>query len=201
MPSAWQRLEDHRVAAFQEWFRAQPRIELDIDESPRAVLLVLFVDYQCPACLSAEAILQEVVDRYQSARPGEVRLVFKDFPLDTTCNDSVPRDVHRAACDAAIAVRLAAKNGHRAAMVQWLGAHLEALTHESIRAGVTETVPSVDFEREYAGLLLDVERDTAQGAALGVRAVPTLFISGVHFRRELDQSLLRAAVDSELGRR
>lgn len=192
---------DERRAAVLEWFRAQPRINLDIEPLGAKVLVVAFVDHQCPACRTAEIVLEGLVRQYEGTRPGAIRLVFKDFPLETECNPSVNRDIHPAACDAAVAVRLAGERNERAAMVTWLNAHQEALTKDSLRVAAAEILNDTSFDRRFGALLLEIERDSAQGRALGVRVVPTVFINGIRFSRQLEPVFLEAVVDWELGQR
>ncbi len=49
------------------------------------VTLVVFADFQCPFCARLAATLDEVVDQFDD---GEVRMVFKHFPLDGSAETS-----------------------------------------------------------------------------------------------------------------
>ncbi|HTP53171.1 MAG TPA: thioredoxin domain-containing protein [Anaeromyxobacteraceae bacterium] len=61
------------------------------------VTLVEFADYECPFCAAAEPTLEQLLQLY----PGEVRLVFKNFPLS----------IHPHAPAAAIAAECAGEQG------------------------------------------------------------------------------------------
>lgn len=91
-----------------ERFLAQPVHEIPVyPEDPvrgpadAKYTVVLFSDFLCPAC----RLLNVLVDDYfHETFPGQFRVVFKHFPLDTTCNDGVKRTLHPGACSAAVAV-------------------------------------------------------------------------------------------------
>ena len=73
------------------------------------VTIVEFLDYQCPYCHRAQAVVDEVLQQYE----GKVRFVHRDFPLDG----------HAEAVPAARAARCAGEQGkfweyHRSLLVQ-----------------------------------------------------------------------------------
>lgn len=70
--------------------------------------VVVFSDFQCPACRSfATSFEREVLP----SLGGRVRLVYKHFPLDTDCNPNVTMAVHPNACEAAHAAEAARELG------------------------------------------------------------------------------------------
>ena len=71
------------------------------------VLIVKFADYQCPACGQAYLQYKPIFAKYAASHPGPVKVVMKDYPLSADCNTNVQRTLHPAACEAAVAVRLA----------------------------------------------------------------------------------------------
>jgi protein-disulfide isomerase/uncharacterized membrane protein len=70
--------------------------------------VVVFSDFQCPACQSFAAFFQREV---RPALGGRLRLVYKHFPLDTDCNPNVVMAVHANACEAAHAAEAARELG------------------------------------------------------------------------------------------
>ncbi len=68
--------------------------------------LTIYSDYQCPTCRSFEETLKSriipLAERY-----GGLRVVFKMWPISTKCNSAAKRDLHPAACDAALAAQAA----------------------------------------------------------------------------------------------
>jgi protein-disulfide isomerase/uncharacterized membrane protein len=61
--------------------------------------IVLFSDFQCPACAKAEKLLREIVLRNKEA----LKLVYKNYPLSKECNTVIlaQTDFHPMACQAA----------------------------------------------------------------------------------------------------
>src|SRR5262249_23364924 len=70
------------------------------------ITIVEFSDFQCPFCARAAKDLRELV-----GTSPEVSLVFRNFPLDTSCNGNLKRQMHANACLAAYAAECAGKQG------------------------------------------------------------------------------------------
>jgi len=103
--------------------------------------------------------------------PGQVRLVFKDFPLD----------FHDRARPAAVAARCAGEAGRFWEYHDLLFVGQPELSRESL----LQYAERVGMGREtFAGCLdggrfqADVEKDVGEGRALGVTGTPTFFING-----------------------
>ena len=64
--------------------------------------VVEFADFECPYCGSVAPELKQLVDKNP-----DIRLLFKHYPLSPLCNDSVQRDMHPNACNAASAAECA----------------------------------------------------------------------------------------------
>ncbi len=108
-----ERAVSERRAAFEKELRGKAKVAVRLD-APRAtvaipagapatgpatapVTIVEFTDYQCPYCHRAQAVIDEVLQRYA----GKVRFVHLDFPLDG----------HPEAVPAARAARCAGRAG------------------------------------------------------------------------------------------
>src|SRR5262245_7810604 len=76
--------------------------------SDAPVTIVEFSDFECPACGHAFGDLRELV----RSRP-DVKLVFRHYPLDSTCNDRVQQQLHPDACRAAAAAECARSEERR----------------------------------------------------------------------------------------
>ena len=115
----------------------------------------------------------------------------KDFPLNSRCNAVVPIEMHGAACEAAVAVRLAAEHGTTQSMVQWLFANQESLTPDSVKAAAVSVGQIPDFAARYDGVVKAIAEDVQAGATLQIRSTPSVFVNGRLAR--LDERLLSAA--------
>ena len=161
----------------EEFLSQQPRVALLVP-SGAAVTVVKFNDYQCPPCRQTFSQYKPVFARLQQQHPGKFALVTKDFPLDSECNAmNIPG--HGAACEAAVAVRLAREKGRADAMEDWLFANQPTLTPQTIREGLSTVAGISDFDTRYQAQLQLVRGDIAQGVQLGVRGTPTFFMNGM----------------------
>ena len=187
-----------RRSEFERWYNAQPRVSLIVPSEGAKVLIVDFNDFQCPYCSQAYLALKPVMDKYNAQQPNTVRLVLKDYPLDSKCNANVQNGgPHPSACDAAVAVRLAAPN-KRDALEDWFFHNQPAMSAETVRKWAREIGQVTDFDAKYAATIEAVKGDIAFGRTLQVSGTPTMFINGVKFM--LEPRYLDAAIALELQR-
>ena len=142
------------------------------------VLIVKFNDYQCPPCRLTYEQYKPVIARYEAQYPGKVKFVTKDYPLEGECNANAPGGGHLAACEAAVAVRLARGHGRAQAMEEWIFANQQQMTPDLVKQGARSVGGIADFDAQYARTLELVKGDIAMGAALKVTGTPTFFING-----------------------
>ena len=78
------------------WTAVRGRVEAAEPRQPRVpaegakVLIVKFIDWQCPACKAAHFQYQPVLDKFAASHPGAVKQVTKDYPLSNKCNFNIP---------------------------------------------------------------------------------------------------------------
>ncbi len=181
-----------------ERFMAQaPRIPLIIPNEGAKVLIVKFNDFQCPACSHSYLSYKPILAKYEAQAPGAVRMVLRDYPLNTTCNPASSM-VHPSACDAAVAVRLARQHNRGDAMEEWFYTHQPAMTPPSVREAARTVGGVTDFEEKYAATLALVKGDVALGNQLGIRSTPTFFINGVKVEGEMAPQYFDQAIAYEL---
>jgi protein-disulfide isomerase len=160
------------------------------------VVLVLFSDFECPFCKDEAIMLRQ---NLLSAYPKQVRVYFKDLPLET---------IHPWAKPAAIAGRCVFRqnpvsfwNYH-----DWMFAHQSEVNQTNLKDKVMEWAGS---DKEIDGLQLgrcidtkataaEVEKNMAEAKALAVNSTPTLFINGRRIAEKLDWPTLRAIIDNEI---
>lgn len=191
-----------RAAEFDRWWAAQPRVASPVPAPDGTVVVVMFTDYQCPACARTHESYEPIFERYAASRPGAVELVTMDYPLDPACNYRTPNGPHGAACAAAAAVRTAGRVGtaEAEAMRRWLYANQDGLTPERVKAAVREIAGVEDFEAQYDSAIAEVTADIEAGAALPVEATPTFVVGGVLVKGGLAPELFERAIARELAR-
>ena len=172
------------VDQLREFVLRQTRVTVDttgdpIIGSPQARLkIVEFSDFRCPVCQRASKLNPIVLSNHR----GEAALIFKNFPLDTTCNDRIGHQVHSGACQLAAAGECAQRQGKFWAMHDVIfedGEHydLARLPEDARRVGL-------DLSQFNACMtsgegLEAVRRDIAEGGTLEIMSTPTYVINGV----------------------
>jgi protein-disulfide isomerase/uncharacterized membrane protein len=141
------------------------------------ITVVEFTDFECPYCARAYQDLKQALG---SGLP-DVRVVVRNFPLNSDCNPQMRTQVHARACQAAVASECAGAQGKFGEYEAILFAHQDALDTPSLvgyaaRLGLDQT----EFERclSSPAAAAAVAEDVAAGAAAGVASTPTFFING-----------------------
>lgn len=195
---------DEQGSEFDRWWEAQPRIGSPVAEGTAKVVVVKFNDYQCPACAETYLAYQPIFAKYASSDPDDVRVVTLDYPLDPECNDQSPSGPHDAACEAAVAVRLADAVGsvERERMERWLFSNQQEMSADTVKAALLDIagVGAETFDARYDSVIAQVKEDIALGATLPVEATPTFVINGVMLKGGLNAQYLDQAIDYELAR-
>jgi uncharacterized membrane protein/protein-disulfide isomerase len=165
---------------FADAWAKQPRTDLGINPDGAKIVIVKFNDYECPACAQAEMTYKPVLQKFESAHPGAVKYVMKDWPWNKACNFAIASTIpgHEAACDAAVAARVARERGKYDEMAAWLFGNQQTRP-ETLRAAAASILGPFDFDKEYAAKLPDIRRDIADGGVLGIESTPTYYINGV----------------------
>ena len=167
----WERQERHDIPI-------DPARDYRLGAEDAAVTIVAFSDFQCPYCAdAAEAVAQILKDH-----EGEVRLVFKNFPLDIACNERMEQQLHALACQVAFTARCA---GRQREELFW-EVHdalfdVRRMTIQDLNRVPMELDVAIDALNACVSAqapLANVKEDIALGRDLGVRGTPTLFING-----------------------
>ena len=192
--------QDQR-SEFERWFTSLPRVPLIVPAEGAKVLIVDFSDFQCPFCRQAYYGFKPLLAKYNAQQPGAVRLVLKDYPLDSECNVNVRNGgPHPAACEAAVAVRLARTHNREEAMEEWLFSNQPAMTPPFVRQGAHDVGQVDDFYAKYSSTLELVKGDIAFAHSLGVESTPTIFINGAKIAGVLAPQYFDQAIAYELQR-
>jgi protein-disulfide isomerase len=159
----------------------------EIGPNDAPITLVEFSDFQCPYCTLATPQLQAVLQAY----PTQVRLFFKQFPLD----------IHSQAALAAAAAVAAQKQGKFWPMHDALFASHADLRRPTILAlasAIGLDVKRFEADLDSPEVRKAVARDLEDGSSVGVMSTPTIFIDGQHYNGEIKLTTLKPILDAEL---
>jgi protein-disulfide isomerase len=154
------------------------------------VTLVEFSDFQCPYCALAVGKLNAVLKAY----PSDVKLVFKQFPLD----------IHSQAALAAAAALAAHRQGKFWPLHDTMFAYRTHLSRQSILAMAGSVgLDTTRFEQDWdsAAIKQALAREQLEGEKAGVDSTPTIFIDGQKYNGSLDLDAVRPIIDAELKRK
>ena len=153
------------------------------------IVIVEYADYECPYCERAGETLKEVMKKY----PKDVRVVFKDYPLD----------FHENALPAAVGARCAGQQGKFWEMHEALFKNMESLSPQKIR----ELAISLSLDKKaFDGCFADptvakaVEADQQEGARFGVEGTPAFFVNGIPLSGAQPLEAFVPIIERELGR-
>jgi protein-disulfide isomerase len=171
---------------------APPQTQVAVNDDPllgsadAPVLLVEFADYECPYCQRVHAD----VKRLQAEYGGRLAVVYKDFPLP----------MHAHAQKAAEAARCAGLQN------RYWDYHDQLFTNKQLEVpqlkdlARTLKLDGASFDQclDSGAQAAVVEKDKAQGLALGLTGTPSFFVNGHFFSGAVDYYTLRASVEQQL---
>lgn len=159
---------------------ADTRAKLQIKDAPTLgeakapVTIVEFSDFECPVCRNLHDVLRGLLPKYA----GQVRVIFKDFPLD---------EIHPWARTAALAGRCAYKQDAQSfwKVYDLVYDHQDVISAENAwqkmldyggQAGMNADTLKACMAGPEAGPAIDASR--ANGLLLEVSSTPTVFVNG-----------------------
>lgn len=159
------------------------------------VVIVMFSDFQCSFCKEEAKIIRQNV---ASTFPTQVRVYFKDFPLEP---------IHPWAKPAAIAGRCVFRQKPAAFWDyhDWIFAHQDEISPENLKEKVAEWTKTKGIEPIQFAACIDnkatepeVDKSQAEGKALGINSTPTLFVNGRRLVGNLPWPQLKQIIDHEI---
>jgi protein-disulfide isomerase len=140
------------------------------------VVIVEFADFECPACGYASQTLRQLYSEFGE----QIQIVFKNYPLDQSCNTNLNREIHATACKSAIYARCAGRHGKFWEMHDQLFDNQRKIDEERLKLwaleiGLNEGQIKACLEDE--SILTKIKDDIALGDKLGVKGTPTVFIN------------------------
>ena len=166
-------------------------IDDDPSRGPAAapVTVIMFSDFQCPACARTHPILKSVLAEFGD----KVRLVVRDYPL---------QNIHENAFGAAMAANAANAQGKFFEYIELLYRNQGALDRESLKAyagqiGLNVKQFEIDLNAERSAV--EIRKDISDGELYAVSSTPTIFVNGVKVHR-LSPDAFRRAINRALTR-
>lgn len=161
------------------------------------VTIVVFSDFECPYC---RELAKTVRDNIPQKFPNDVRVIFKDFPIDS---------LHPWARAAAEVAHCIADQSVPAfwAFHDWIFEHQQEITPANLRektlafaqnqaVDVTRLTGCIDAHASAAA----VEQSLRAGEALQIEQTPTLFVNGRTVPGSIPWAQLESIIDLELQR-
>jgi protein-disulfide isomerase len=141
------------------------------------VTIVEFSDFQCPYCRIGAMVMNTLIERY----PAQIRLVFKPFPLDASCNRMITQPMHLTACEAARTALCADKQGKFQEVYESLFDHqTQILPGAPAKFAEAAGVNSGQLASctQDAAISQQISKSIEEGIQLGVQSTPTFFVNG-----------------------
>jgi len=164
--------------------RGAPRLDIPVaQDDPHLgpltspVTLVVFESFRCPACRRFAPTLARIRDRFGD----RLLIVYKHYPLSTTCNGRIGRDLQPGACEIAWAAEAARRQARFWPFYQALfaaGADAsDAAVDEACRRLKLDRA-RFDADRRSDSTRARVAADIAAGDRLEIPGTPAVFLDG-----------------------
>ena len=170
-----------QIQQLEAYLAQQPRVPIMVPSDGAPVVVVKFIDYQCPPCRQTYMEYKPILAKWAKEQPGKLKFMTRDYPLERQCNQFINQDLHPSGCEAAVAVRLAREKGMAEQMEEWIFNNQPALTPDLVKTGLTTVtgLSGADFEARYPKVIELVKGDIMQGQQLKVTGTPTFFMNGI----------------------
>lgn len=151
------------------------------------ITIVEFSDFQCPYCAAAVPEINALLKAY----PSQVKLIFKQFPLEIHSQANL-------AADAAIAAN---KQGKFWALHDAMFANRDDLSRKNLLLLAKQS--GLDMNRfqsdiDSTEVRETVVRDVQDGMQAGVEGTPTIFINGQRYNGPITMDTLKPIMEAEL---
>ncbi|MHC4956691.1 MAG: DsbA family protein [Planctomycetota bacterium] len=160
--------------------------------------MIVFSDALCPHCKRFWAMLKGVANGFGD----DVQIVFKHFPLDSTCNRSVQETLHKHACTAARALEAARNQDAFWRYDEELKAPAKPgrkKTFGNVAADVGLDTKRFAADLKGDAVMARIKRDIELGIGLKLTATPAVFVNGRRVRPPSKEAL-EQVLDHVTGR-
>jgi protein-disulfide isomerase len=171
-------------------------VQIEVRGAPTAgpanarITLVEFSDFQCPFCSKASVQIATILKAY----PNDVKLVFKQFPLDN----------HPQAMISAQASLAAWNQGKFWQLHDLMFANRTKLSPDAIHFWADSLkldMKKFDADVNSLAVKKQVLKDLEDGEKAGVEGTPTLYIDGQRYNGDLDLAKIKPVIDEQLKKK
>ncbi len=169
-------------SAPQQNFDLSTGLSLQAGTSEPVMTIVEFADFRCPHCKHAVPSLHA----FTKSHP-DVKLIFKPFPLDGTCNDAIKGGGDGISCGLAIAVMCAEqinKSGWKAHNY-FFDNQIEIIQAQNLKKNLEAVSPVIGVAKDDLKKCVEgpeakaaVIKMANEGAAAQIQGTPTVFVNG-----------------------
>lgn len=172
---------------------ALPVLKISADDDPSKgsanapVTIVMFTDFQCPACARTHPAVVELLKTYGD----KVRLVVRDYPL---------MDIHPNAFRAAEAANAAHAQGKFFEYIELLYQNQKAMDDASLKKYAAQVgLNAAQFAADLSGgkFTAEIRKDIKDGRFHGIRGTPSIYVNGI-LVTDLSPEGLKNAVENAL---
>lgn len=168
----------------RDFLAKQPRVTIDTTGDPVLgqpggwLQIVEFSDFLCPACQRSSRLNPIILASHRR----DAALVFKHYPLDTSCNARIQNMLHPGACTVAAVSECVHLQGKFWAFHDLVFAKGHDYNVGAVEKDVAKL--GIDMDQYHACMaagrgLEAVQRDIAEAQKIGVLSTPTYIINGV----------------------
>jgi protein-disulfide isomerase/uncharacterized membrane protein len=189
--------------ARDDFNKAEPA-KIDISASPfqgpknAPISVVVYSDFMCPFCRDLAAGLKN----FLGTSGGQVKIVYKHFPLDRSCNPGLGSTLHPGACELSLGGVCAEESG------RFWEFHDKVFGQprwdRATREDVLKMGASVGLDGASLGRCMDqaatkgrLTKDVEEGVRAGIESTPTIFVNG---RKLSSTGVFLLALDEERKR-
>jgi protein-disulfide isomerase/uncharacterized membrane protein len=177
--------------------------KLDLSRAPSQgpkgapIVVVSYSDFMCPFCRDLAAALKN----YLPTTSEQIKVQYKHFPLDLSCNTSIGQTMHPGACQLSLGGICAEQSGR---FWEYHDKVFAQRWDRATREDVLRIGASVGLEGAKLGSCMDAAatkgllvRDIEEGSRVGVGSTPTIFVNG---RKLTSTGVFLLAIDEERKR-
>ena len=164
----------------------------------KKVKIYEFSDFMCPFCKRAAFMLKNILTPYKDS----IELIYKNYPLDSTCNSKVTRALHPKACLMAFAVLCADQKSKFWRFNDYLFENGQEMGRDELLDFAFEE----KIDRTWFDECLDsekvkeiVSKELSEADSLNIAQTPTIIINGRILRGLPHPRIFQIILNYELG--